>query len=61
MRRKERLTAFHKAFCIKHSTQIRKRLFLAALNKGMQSKEQVSQESSSLVKARESDTNHIRN
>ena len=35
IRRTEHLKALHKAFCIKHATQIRKRLFLAALNKGI--------------------------
>lgn len=57
MSKKEHLRDLHKAFCIKHSTQIRKRLFLAALNKGMQKQEQTSQESSSLVKTRENDDN----
>ena len=54
-KRKERLKALHKAFCIKHATQIRKRLFLAALNKGIQAKAQTFEESSSLVIANEID------
>lgn len=55
IRRKERLKTLHKAFCIKHATQIRKRLFLAALNKGIQAKAQTFEESSSLVIATETD------
>ena len=55
LERKERLKVLHKAFCIKHATQIRKRLFLAALNKGIQTKAQTSEESSSLVIACDSD------